>query len=190
MLKHNSFLLSLSSSLFRESPIEKSTNALTRLNHRNRQQSLLSYQMPEIIGMSSGRSVGGAANDGSKIIRSQSTTETLLPPLVTHAHKNNSQNIYDSINLSSITSIHGGSTKPTFNYNNNLNSLDKNGHSRAMPSNSIAGDLKPSPAASRHSLSNDAPPKMTKFCYECGAKFVVPHAKFCMECGVRRVVLE
>lgn len=171
------------SSLFRESPIEKSTNAMSRLNHRSRQQSLLSYQMPEIIGMSSGRDVGG-------IRSTTNNTETLLPPLVTHAHKNNSQNIYDSINLSSITSMHGTTTKPTFNYNNNLNSFDKNGRSRAMPSNSIAGDRKPAPAATKHSLTNDAPPKMTKFCYECGAKFVVPHAKFCMECGVRRVVLE
>ncbi|XP_067626313.1 serine-rich adhesin for platelets isoform X5 [Eurosta solidaginis] len=31
--------------------------------------------------------------------------------------------------------------------------------------------------------------KMSKFCHECGAKFLIEQAKFCMECGVRRVVL-
>lgn len=29
-----------------------------------------------------------------------------------------------------------------------------------------------------------------KFCYECGAKYIVAHAKFCMECGVKRVNLD
>jgi rRNA maturation endonuclease Nob1 len=28
---------------------------------------------------------------------------------------------------------------------------------------------------------------LSKFCHECGYKFVVPTAKFCIECGVRRV---
>lgn len=27
----------------------------------------------------------------------------------------------------------------------------------------------------------------SKFCHECGYKFVVPTAKFCIECGVRRI---
>lgn len=27
----------------------------------------------------------------------------------------------------------------------------------------------------------------SRFCHECGYKFVVPTAKFCIECGVRRV---
>lgn len=29
--------------------------------------------------------------------------------------------------------------------------------------------------------------KLSKFCHECGYKFVVPTAKFCIECGVRRI---
>lgn len=33
----------------------------------------------------------------------------------------------------------------------------------------------------------DADPKLSKFCHECGYKFVVPTAKFCIECGVRRI---
>jgi len=29
----------------------------------------------------------------------------------------------------------------------------------------------------------------SKFCHDCGYKFVVPTAKFCIECGVRRIKL-
>uniref|UniRef100_A0A182T486 Zinc-ribbon domain-containing protein n=1 Tax=Anopheles maculatus TaxID=74869 RepID=A0A182T486_9DIPT len=31
---------------------------------------------------------------------------------------------------------------------------------------------------------------MSKFCHECGARFMVSSAKFCMSCGVRRITLE
>ncbi|KAL9919565.1 uncharacterized protein ACN427_001469 isoform 2-T2 [Glossina fuscipes fuscipes] len=31
--------------------------------------------------------------------------------------------------------------------------------------------------------------KMSKFCHECGSKFIVEQAKFCMDCGVKRIVL-
>lgn len=33
------------------------------------------------------------------------------------------------------------------------------------------------------------PPKMSRFCYECGNEFFA-QAKFCMECGAKRVILE
>lgn len=29
----------------------------------------------------------------------------------------------------------------------------------------------------------------SKFCHECGNKFIVETAKFCMECGIRRMVM-
>nr|XP_043066271.1 uncharacterized protein LOC108132933 isoform X2 [Drosophila bipectinata] len=54
------------------------------------------------------------------------------------------------------------------------------------------------PSTSQHSLfsrqhsstsSMSSSMKMSKFCHECGAKFIIEHAKFCMECGVRRMVL-
>lgn len=32
--------------------------------------------------------------------------------------------------------------------------------------------------------------RMSKFCHECGSKFIITQAKFCMECGVKRIVLE
>ncbi|XP_035789006.1 formin-J-like isoform X5 [Anopheles albimanus] len=31
---------------------------------------------------------------------------------------------------------------------------------------------------------------MSKFCHECGARFMISSAKFCMSCGVRRIMLE
>lgn len=38
-------------------------------------------------------------------------------------------------------------------------------------------------------LSGDSS-KLSRFCHECGAKFLVDHARFCMDCGVRRVALD
>lgn len=28
---------------------------------------------------------------------------------------------------------------------------------------------------------------MSKFCYECGTKYLVPQAKYCCECGTKRI---
>lgn len=39
-------------------------------------------------------------------------------------------------------------------------------------------------------IMTDSFTKMSKFCHECGTKFMVTTAKFCMDCGVKRVVLE
>ncbi|XP_055628972.1 serine-rich adhesin for platelets isoform X2 [Toxorhynchites rutilus septentrionalis] len=39
------------------------------------------------------------------------------------------------------------------------------------------------------SMGNLAGP-MSKFCHECGSRFMINTAKFCMECGVRRIMLE
>lgn len=32
--------------------------------------------------------------------------------------------------------------------------------------------------------------KYSKFCYECGSRFIVSTAKFCTDCGVKRVAIE
>ncbi|XP_041633122.1 uncharacterized protein [Drosophila kikkawai] len=57
-------------------------------------------------------------------------------------------------------------------------------------------NLPMTPTISQHSLlsnnsnnSMSSSMKMSKFCHECGAKFIIEHAKFCMDCGVRRMVL-
>ncbi|EDW00672.1 GH20883 [Drosophila grimshawi] len=74
--------------------------------------------------------------------------------------------------------------------NNNNNSSSSNNNNN----NSVSCNL--TPTTSLHSLASNnsnssmtASMKLSKFCHECGGKFVIEHAKFCMDCGVRRVVL-
>lgn len=76
--------------------------------------------------------------------------------------------------------------------NNNSNNYELNAlNLKNNNCNSVGVGL--TPTTSQHSLqsnnSNASSVKMSKFCHECGAKFVLEHAKFCMDCGVRRVVL-
>lgn len=47
---------------------------------------------------------------------------------------------------------------------------------------------KASPTVTQTSIGNDV--RFSKFCHECGSKFIITQAKFCMECGVKRLVLE
>lgn len=51
-------------------------------------------------------------------------------------------------------------------------------------------DYKLSTSAKRREPLNENVSKMSKFCYECGAKYIYDQAKFCVECGVKRVVLD
>ncbi|XP_026840588.1 uncharacterized protein LOC6589976 isoform X1 [Drosophila persimilis] len=62
--------------------------------------------------------------------------------------------------------------------------------------NNNNGQASLTPTASQHSLlscnsasSLSSSMKMSKFCHECGGRFIIEHAKFCMECGVRRMIL-
>ncbi|KFB41352.1 hypothetical protein ZHAS_00008963 [Anopheles sinensis] len=48
---------------------------------------------------------------------------------------------------------------------------------------------------SKDGMTNSSGPNlilnpMSKFCHECGARFMVSSAKFCMSCGVRRIMME
>ncbi|XP_055920959.1 uncharacterized protein LOC129952414 isoform X5 [Eupeodes corollae] len=46
---------------------------------------------------------------------------------------------------------------------------------------------------SNSSSTNNLPTpnvKTSKFCHECGSKFLLDQAKFCMDCGVRRIVMK
>lgn len=80
-------------------------------------------------------------------------TEHILSP--TTLHKNDSQNIYNTMNM--IMTRKSNFDEPELSFG--ANSLGKT-------------------------------MKLSKFCHECGAKFIVDQAKFCMECGVRRVTIE
>lgn len=166
-------------SLYRQSPIEKSYNPMIRTNQRHRPHQTLNYQIPEITGTCTGNIGSGFLNSLSPLSSQpsskgmQSTTakvrcpsssgsESSLPPIVL-THKNDSQNIYNTINnnaqhLSDFSRDKKASVTP--NQNNNEKDV-------------------------KHLDS-----RVPKFCYECGAKYIVAHAKFCMECGVKRVGLD
>ncbi|XP_012155890.1 mucin-5AC isoform X2 [Ceratitis capitata] len=51
------------------------------------------------------------------------------------------------------------------------------------------GHYSSSSSLSSTNAAMSASMKMSKFCHECGARFLVEQAKFCMDCGVKRIVL-
>lgn len=186
-------------SLFLRSPTERAnSNGSIRFNQRNRHQPILSYQMPELVGYSAPTSEKDfarlkappiehlslkldAANkllnkDTSKPNSSHNGFDRVLPPIV--VHKNDSQNIYNTINMAS-------------SYHDTTNS---NTHRTELLSNS-ANERKLSTSMSTKSkditnTTNSNAVKLSKFCHECGAKFIVDQAKFCMDCGARRAALD
>lgn len=164
-------------SLFRQSPVEKPTMSLTKLNQRNRQRNLLNYQMPEITGIGSGHLP--SSDESIPKSSSSNASDTSLPPIIT-PHKNNSQNIYDSISLPAM--------KPLINYGKTYG--ERLVHARSTPTSAVERKQNTTIKDTVINNANCNGPKMSKFCHECGAKFMVLTAKFCMECGVRRVVLE
>ncbi|KAJ8020290.1 Zinc finger C2HC domain-containing protein 1A [Holothuria leucospilota] len=48
----------------------------------------------------------------------------------------------------------------------------------------------PTPPSSRKSSSDSVGRRPSKFCYECGTRYPVPHAKYCCECGTKRPYIE
>lgn len=48
----------------------------------------------------------------------------------------------------------------------------------------------PSTGSSSGAASMAAAVPISKFCHECGSRFMINTAKFCMECGVRRIMLD
>lgn len=48
----------------------------------------------------------------------------------------------------------------------------------------------PTPPLSRKSSLESIGRRPSKFCYECGTKYPVPHAKYCCECGTKRPYIE
>lgn len=96
-------------------------------------------------------------------------------------HKNDSQNIYNTINMLSNNYKH-------------FHHLESGGSSGVVGIGggggmSGVGEYKLSTSKLREPL-NENINILSKFCYECGAKFIYDQAKFCVECGVKRVVLD
>ncbi|XP_070533918.1 zinc finger C2HC domain-containing protein 1B-like isoform X2 [Ptychodera flava] len=49
---------------------------------------------------------------------------------------------------------------------------------------------RPSSLNRQPSMENVNGKRASKFCYECGTKYPVPHAKYCCECGIKRVWID
>lgn len=153
--------------------------------------------MPEIVGLSTQTAEKDSSRmkvtspleqlaqkaDANKSFHKESTKlnsplngfDRVLPPII--VHKNDSQNIYNTINMAS--SYHDGSMTS---------------RSDSLLSTSAANDRKLATSMSikpnkldTHQLNAM---KMSKFCHECGGKFIVEQAKFCMDCGAKRAVLD
>nr|XP_036231547.1 homeobox protein 5 isoform X3 [Bactrocera oleae] len=126
-------------------------------------------------------------------------------------HNNNNTNYISAHYAPQHSSISGGNNNNnnitnTNNYDSPLSSPTTMERARLAASNATntglaTEDAQTAPTAankahysSSSSLSStnaamSASMKMSKFCHECGAKFLVEQAKFCMDCGVKRIVL-
>ncbi|TMW40808.1 hypothetical protein DOY81_014111 [Sarcophaga bullata] len=76
--------------------------------------------------------------------------------------RNNNNNSYD------MQSIHPTTNSSIAKSQSNLESLQQYNTSNSTMSTSM---------------------KMSRFCHECGSKFLLEQAKFCMDCGVKRLIL-
>lgn len=197
-------------SLFLRSPTGSTNNGngSIRFNQRNRHQPILSYQMPEIVGLStpnaekdfnhskiatSPHEQFGGKSDAPKLFPKESTTklnspsngfDRVLPPII--LHKNDSQNIYNSINMTSSYHHDGSMTSRSDSVLGNSNAGSD--HLRKLSTTSLT--MKPSKDQSAQQLHQFNAMKLPKFCHECGAKFIVEQAKFCMDCGAKRAALD
>ena len=52
---------------------------------------------------------------------------------------------------------------------------------RAGSGSSLGGGSRKGVPLNQHGMT------MSKFCYECGARYPVPQAKYCCECGTKRI---
>lgn len=109
----------------------------------------------------------------SSLGSSNSSSDNSLPTISTKKH---------------LTSAEHGQ-KRTFNSNRlSTSSLEmKINSSKSAGSISNSSSTKSSNSQITTTLSNS---KVSKFCHECGSKFLLDQAKFCMDCGVRRIVLK
>lgn len=104
------------------------------------------------------------STNGTKLNASLNGFDRVLPPII--VHKNDSQNIYNTINMTS-------------SYRHDI---------RAEPQHNDRTKL--STPRNMCKESNSSAQKLSKFCHECGARFVVDQARFCMDCGVKRATLD
>ncbi|XP_049299875.1 probable serine/threonine-protein kinase cdc7 isoform X2 [Anopheles funestus] len=95
-------------------------------------------------------------------------------------------------NSRSSTTSQNQPVQPTNTLDSSFNSLPLHTSLPPITSASIKGHkleaqpYKDSPDGIPNLIMNP----MSKFCHECGARFMISSAKFCMSCGVRRITLE
>lgn len=169
--------------------------------------------MPEIVGLStpSAEKDVNRANfttsphepfagkpDATKLFQKESTTklnsplngfERVLPPII--LHKNDSQNIYNTINMTSSYHHDGSMTSRS----DSLLTNNSAGNDQRKLSTTSLTTTKPNKDAPTSLLQQQQQHhfnamKLSKFCHECGAKFIVDQAKFCMDCGAKRALLD
>lgn len=216
MIKTPIYFLEFYFSLFLRSPADSTaagnnttTNGSIRFNQRNRHQPILSYQMPEIVGLStpsaekdfnrmktvttSPHEQFAGKTDATKLFQKESTTklnspsngfDRTLPPII--LHKNDSQNIYNTINMTSGYHHDGSMTSRSDSLLTNNNGAGE--HRKLSTTSLTSTTTKPSKDVPSQHLFNAM--KLSKFCHECGAKFIVDQAKFCMDCGAKRAALD
>ncbi|XP_073812305.1 uncharacterized protein isoform X12 [Musca autumnalis] len=137
---------------------------------------------------------------------SSSSSEHALPPIMSGQNSNtNNNNIYQTKQQSQLYSNNNNNNTNNVSHdlddmlryerNNNFDTtpihptmtaamgLTSTPNQRETSANSSSQLLYGSSSTMSSSM------KMSKFCHECGSKFLIEHAKFCMDCGVKRICL-
>ncbi|XP_022227560.2 proteoglycan 4 isoform X4 [Drosophila obscura] len=140
-------------------------------------------------GGGTGNNIGNGNTDGAESSSSGSEHSLIMAtqqPQEQQQHQQQQHNRPDSnynYQQQQQQQQHQVQSQPAYNSNNNNNN-NNNGQMPLTPTTSQHSLLS---SASASSLSSST--KMSKFCHECGGRFIIEHAKFCMECGVRRMIL-
>ncbi|KAI8122219.1 Zinc finger C2HC domain-containing protein 1A [Lucilia cuprina] len=121
---------------------------------------------------------------------SSSSSEHALPPLTNsnsfHKQQQQQQQLYNNNNNNTDLEELRRYERHSNNNNNNYD-LPPSHVSLTGATNSHTNleTLQQYPSNSTMSSSM----KVSKFCHECGSRFLLEQAKFCMDCGVKRIVL-
>uniref|UniRef100_A0A1A9ZI52 C2HC/C3H-type domain-containing protein n=1 Tax=Glossina pallidipes TaxID=7398 RepID=A0A1A9ZI52_GLOPL len=92
-------------------------------------------------------------------------------------------NFNNNYQMQQIYPTNNNADKELHNYEVNNNNNNNNSYSGLNTPLNVSTQMYNLNSAMSTSM------KMSKFCHECGSKFIVEQAKFCMDCGVKRIVL-
>ncbi|KAM7345644.1 uncharacterized protein ACRADG_011849 isoform 2-T4 [Cochliomyia hominivorax] len=128
---------------------------------------------------------------------SSSSSEHALPSINTNSNsyqrqQQQSQHFYNSNNNNNnnITNDLDDLIRYERNNNNNNNNYDvQPSHPTLTGNTNSHSNLESLQQYTTSNSTMSTSMKMSKFCHECGSKFLLDQAKFCMDCGVKRIVL-